>query len=119
MTADTQHDPEQHGETFDEFAHEADPGYSHGFTDLQYVRVAVILAVITAMEIYISYADWVGGGFIPLLLFLMAIKFISVVLYFMHLRFDSKIFGWLFYSGLFLAVFVYLAALLTFHFFNN
>jgi cytochrome c oxidase subunit 4 len=48
----------------------------------------------------------------------MVIKFTTVVSLFMHLRFDNKIFSWLFYTGLFLAIFVYTAALLTFRFFD-
>jgi cytochrome c oxidase subunit 4 len=36
----------------------------------------------------------------------------------MHLRFDNRIFTWLFYAGLFLAVGVYVAALLTFKYFQ-
>ena len=115
----THHDPTSTHEAVDEFAHEADPGYSHGFTDRQYVQVALILAVITAMEVYASYADWLGSAFIPLLLFLMVIKFFSVILYFMHLKFDAKIFGWLFYAGLGLAIGVYIITLLTFKFFNS
>jgi cytochrome c oxidase subunit 4 len=47
----------------------------------------------------------------------MAVKFVLVVLFFMHLKFDSAIFGRLFWSGFFLAVLVYVAALSTFHFF--
>jgi cytochrome c oxidase subunit 4 len=92
---------------------------SHGLTDLGYVQVAVALAIITGMEVFASYADWLGRAFLPILLVLMVVKFFSVVLFFMHLRFDSKIFGWLFYSGLFLAVGVYVTALFTFHFFSG
>jgi cytochrome c oxidase subunit 4 len=40
-----------------------------------------------------------------------------VVSYFMHLKFDSRIFAFLFYTGLGLALFVYIAALATFKFF--
>ena len=47
----------------------------------------------------------------------MAVKFVTVVSYFMHLKFDNRIFSWLFYSGLILAVLVYVAALCTFQFF--
>ncbi len=36
----------------------------------------------------------------------------------MHLKFDNKIFSCLFYSGLILAIVVYLVALLTFRFFD-
>ena len=92
---------------------------SHGLTDLGYVQVAVALAIITGMEVYASYADWLGRAFLPILLVLMAVKFFSVVLFFMHLRFDSKIFSALFYAGLFLAVGVYIVALFMFHFFDG
>ena len=37
----------------------------------------------------------------------------------MHLRGDARIFSWMFYSGLFLALGVYIAALTTFHFFTG
>jgi len=89
----------------------------HGATDRQYIVIAVILAVITAMEVTISYID-IGPIFLPTLLILMAIKFFTVVSYFMHLKFDNKIFSFMFYLGVILAVGVYSAALATFHFFN-
>jgi cytochrome c oxidase subunit 4 len=40
-----------------------------------------------------------------------------VVSYFMHLKFDNKLFSFCFYAGLFLAVMVYCIALATFKFF--
>jgi cytochrome c oxidase subunit 4 len=97
---------------------EADEGHAHGATDKQYIIVAVCLAAITALEVYSSYADWLGKAFVPLLLVMMAIKFWTVAAFFMHLRFDNRIFTWLFYAGLFLAVGVYVATLATFKFFN-
>jgi cytochrome c oxidase subunit 4 len=109
--------PVHDGHEVRDTAHDQAHG-GHAMSDRQYVQIALILAVITAMEVYASYADWLGKAFIPLLLFMMAIKFVSVVLYFMHLKFDSRIFSWLFYAGLLLAVGVYTAALLTFKFFN-
>jgi cytochrome c oxidase subunit IV len=103
-----------------ESGHETDShDSSHGLTDLGYVQVAVALAIITGLEVFASYSDWLGGAFLPILLVLMAVKFFSVVLFFMHLRFDSKIFSALFYAGLFLAVGVYIIALFTFHFFDG
>ena len=92
---------------------------SHGLTDLGYVQVAAALALITGLEVYASYTDWLGRAFLPILLILMIVKFFSVVLFFMHLRFDSKIFSALFYAGLVLAVGVYVVALCTFHFFTG
>ena len=77
-----------------------------------------ILAVITALEVTLSYVD-VGAMFLPALLILMAAKFLIVVSYFMHLKFDNRMFSFLFYMGLVLAVFVYIVALATFHFFGS
>jgi cytochrome c oxidase subunit 4 len=37
----------------------------------------------------------------------------------MHLRFDNRIFTWLFYTGVFLALVVYVGALATFRFFEG
>jgi cytochrome c oxidase subunit 4 len=90
----------------------------HGATDAQYVIIAVILAAITAVEITISYLH-VGWIFLPALLILMTAKFLMVVSFFMHLKFDHKVFSFLFYTGLGLAVFVFVVALATFHFFGS
>lgn len=91
---------------------------SSHFSDKQYVVVALILAAVTAGEVAISYID-IGPLFLPLLLVMMVFKFFTVVMYFMHLKFDNRLFSVLFYMGLGLAVFVYCAALLTFHFFSS
>jgi cytochrome c oxidase subunit IV len=97
---------------------EADIHVDH-WTDLQFVYLAVALAVVTGIEVALSYmVDDLGAVFLPLLLMLMLIKFFSVVLYFMHLKFDNRWFSILFYMGLFLAVSVYAVALMTFKFFN-
>jgi hypothetical protein len=45
------------------------------------------------------------------------VKFVTVVSYFMHLKFDNKLFTYLFYSGLILAICVYCGFLATFKFF--
>jgi cytochrome c oxidase subunit 4 len=82
-----------------------------------YIKVAVALAIITGVEVGLYYLD-LGKLYLPILLVLMVIKFTTVVSLFMHLRFDNKIFSYLFYTGLFLAIFVYTVALLTFRFFD-
>ena len=97
--------------------HTSDDRQGHGASDRQYIVIALILAVITAAEVTLSYLD-VGPIFVPTMLVLMAIKFLTVVSYFMHLKFDNRIFTFLFYSGLGLAVSVYVAALFTFRFFD-
>lgn len=98
--------------------HEHDEGHGHGLTDKGYIVVALVLAALTALEVLVSYVH-IGAAFMPTLLFLMTVKFWIVVSFFMHLRFDKKLFSWLFYSGLLLAVFVYCAAMLTFQFFAS
>ena len=97
--------------------HTSDDRQAHGPTDRQYIIIALILAVITAAEVALTYID-VGPIFIPTLLVLMAAKFLVVVSYFMHLKFDNRIFSFLFYSGLLLALMVYIIALSTFRFFD-
>jgi cytochrome c oxidase subunit 4 len=54
----------------------------------------------------------------PMLLGMMVIKFVMVVSIFMHLKFENKLFSYIFYSGLILAILVYAAALATFLFFS-
>jgi cytochrome c oxidase subunit 4 len=88
----------------------------HGMSDAGYIRIAIILAAITALEVSTYYVDF-GVLFLPALLIMMVIKFVMVVSYFMHLKFDNKIFSFLFYAGLVLAVGVYAAFLATFKFF--
>jgi cytochrome c oxidase subunit 4 len=85
-------------------------------SDMLYIQVALVLFVLTALEVSTYYVDF-GPLFLPGLLIVMGIKFFLVVLFFMHLRFDAKIFGRLFWSGFFLAIFVYVVALSTFQFF--
>ncbi len=92
--------------------HEAE----HGMSNAGYVRIALILAAITALEVSTYYVDF-GPFFMPSLMIMMVIKFLMVVSYFMHLKFDNRLFSWLFYAGLILAITVYVIALSTFKFF--
>ena len=89
----------------------------HGLSISRYVKVAAILAALTGLEVATYFVDF-GPFFMPVLLVLMCVKFFIVVSYFMHLKFDNKIFSFMFYAGLFLAVGVYAAALATFKFFS-
>jgi cytochrome c oxidase subunit 4 len=93
-----------------------DEHYVEHHSDVFYVKIAIVLAAITGMEVWLSYSD-IGPIFLPALLILMTIKFVMVVLFFMHLRFDSKWFNFAFWTGVILAVSVYSAALATFKFF--
>ncbi len=80
----------------------------------EYVRVAVILAIITAIEVAAYYVTSLPRSvFAVLLLVMMVVKFSMVVLWFMHLRFDSRLLRRLFVTGIILAVLVYRAAIST------
>jgi cytochrome c oxidase subunit 4 len=115
MTTDTH---SEHAAHDDHAEHTAHDGKEH-WTDMQYVQLALALAVVTAIEVALSYMkDDLGPVFLPALLILMAVKFFAVVMYFMHLKFDNRLFSLLFYMGLGLAVGVYTVALFTFKFFS-
>jgi cytochrome c oxidase subunit IV len=83
--------------------------------DRKYVVIALWLGLLTAFEIALYYFP-PGDAEIPLLLILMVIKFFVVAAWFMHLKFDSRIFTRIFVAGLVLAVAVYIAVLLTFRY---
>jgi len=91
----------------------ADVHEDHHPSDSHYVRIAIILAVLTAIEVALSYVD-LGNAVAPLLLIGMVVKFFIVASYFMHLKFDSKVTRRLFISGLSLAVFCYLGMFMMF-----
>ena len=98
-------------------AHDDHPG-DH-WSDLKFVYLALALAAITALEVALSYmVDDLGPIFLPALIILMLIKFFSVIFYFMHLKFDNRLYSLMFYLGLGLAVVVYTITMMTFQFFD-
>ena len=108
----------EHTDHADEHADgEAHDG-QHVPSDQHFIKIALILAVLTALETSTYWID-LGGFATPLLLILMTIKFFMIILVFMHLKYDSKLFGVMFYIGLGLAIFVYSVFLSTFQFFDR
>lgn len=93
----------------------------HGLhpTEATYIKVAVILAAITAVEVAVSYWHGLGGGIPPVLLILAAIKFSMVAAYFMHLKMDHLWLRRLFVTGIVLAMCIYAAVFLMFGVFQN
>ena len=83
----------------------------------QYVVVAVVLSVITAVEIAVSYTegDIPDGLIVVLLLAMMVMKFILVASWFMHLRTDQPVFRRFFIVGSIAAPVLYLVVLATLH----
>ena len=100
--------------------HGADDLHHHEISDKTYVLIALLLAVLTAMEVAVTEISSVPDGLlIPALLIMMVIKFFIVVSYFMHLKHDSALFKFGFYVGLGGAIVLYSVMLATFHFFLN
>ena len=103
LTPDVTHGHDEHAE-----------GHAHP-GDKQYVVIALILGLFTAIEVLTYFVDF-GAAAVPVLLGLMVIKFVMVALYFMHLKFDSPLLMRLFVGGLTLALSVYCIMLAAFQF---
>ena len=86
-------------------------------TPLTYFKIAMTLSVITAIEVAIFYVEWLGHGIIPILVLLSGAKFALVVMFYMHLRYDSRLFSYMFVGGLVLAAAVVFALMALFQFF--
>ena len=79
-----------------------------------YFKIAIILCVLTAIEVGIFYLEDIGHWMIPILTVLSLGKFALVVMYYMHLKFDNKLFTIMFIAGLVLAAAVVSALLFLF-----
>ncbi len=83
-------------------------------SDWTYIKVAFVLAILTGIEITISYTKGLKGATAnSLLLILAATKFSMVAMFFMHLKFDQPVLRKIFLAGLILATCVYIGYLLT------
>ena len=72
----------------------------------QYKWVALILTLITVVEVWIYYIpSFVASKlFVPSLLIMSAVKFAIVVMFYMHLKYDHKLFRVLFTGPLIIAM---------------
>lgn len=83
----------------------------------EYIRIAIVLGIVTAAEVAVYYIEAVEDLLIPLLFLFAVIKFTLVVLWYMHLKFDSRTYARFFVMGLSGAITLYLIVLLTFRVF--
>ncbi|MGQ0679584.1 MAG: cytochrome C oxidase subunit IV family protein [Actinomycetota bacterium] len=83
---------------------------------MKYVKIAVILMIITAAEVGVVYVTSWAGILREVLGIMMVVKFVLVGAYFMHLKFDSRVFRRFFILGIVLALAVFGVALWTFTF---
>jgi cytochrome c oxidase subunit 4 len=81
----------------------------------QYVMIAVVLVVLTAIEIAVSYIDTEHTNLIIIALFAMgAAKFFLVAGWYMHMRLDQPFFRRIFVMGMIGAGIVYGIVILVF-----
>ena len=82
----------------------------------EYKWVALILFVITVVEVWIYYIPEIvaSKAFVPGLLIMSAVKFAIVVMYYMHLKYDHKLFRALFTGPLAVAVVTLIGLLFLF-----
>ncbi len=88
------------------------PGAEHHPGPGAYITVGMILAFITIVEVGVYYLEMADGLMITVLMTLSAMKFVLVVLWFMHLRFDNRLFS-VFFSGALLLVISLFVVVLT------
>lgn len=70
-----------------------------------YIQIAMILAVITGIEVVLIYLPIAKWLVVTTLIVLSTVKFMFVIFYFMHLRWDKVFCTILFFIGLVLASF--------------
>lgn len=78
-----------------------------------YVSIGVVLAIVTAVELAFYYIEVPQGALLFALLVLSLMKFVLVVLWFMHLQLDSPMFSALFTGGMVLTVALFFVVLAT------
>jgi len=87
-------------------AEHASPDHVHEHPSWkQYKWVALILTLITVVEVWVYYTPFSQTSFfVPALLIMSAIKFTIVVMFYMHLKYDHKLFRVLFTGPLTIAM---------------
>jgi cytochrome c oxidase subunit IV len=93
--------------------HGTEHAEDHHPTPQSYVQIAIVLAILTGLEVAASYVD-IGPAFLPTLIGLMLIKFVLVAGWFMHLKYDTRLYTRFMVTGLVLAVSLYATVLVLF-----
>ena len=80
----------------------------------EYIRVGLLLIALTCIEVMLSYSSLTGTKLVVSLFTCTIIKFVLVVGYFMHLKFDNGRFSRVFALGAIGAFTLYAVVLLMF-----
>ena len=94
-------------------AHEEEHAEGAHPSALEYVQIGVVLSIVTAVEVALYYLDLGHNLLVVLLVALSALKFCLVVLWFMHLKFDNRIFSTAFTAGFLLATSIFIVVMAT------
>ncbi len=91
----------------------------HHPTARKYVEIALILGVLTALEVAVYYISILRELRLmaPILISVSALKFALVVMFYMHLKFDPRLFSWLFIAGLCVGAFILFTLMALFGYF--
>ena len=89
------------------------PGGAH-YSNRFFFWIFIVLAIITLVELFVTVVENVGLNRF-LLISLGIAKFALVVMYFMHLKGDNKLYQLLFVGPLFLAITILLAVIALFN----
>ena len=93
-----------------------EPEHHEHPNEAKYIQIAIILTLITIVEVAIYYLEAFEAILVPTLVVLSTIKFVTVVGYFMHLKFDDKRLAWIFSGGMGLALAIYIGTWAVMHY---
>ncbi len=79
-----------------------------------YWIIALILGILTLLEVAVFYVPAVRGVIVPVLLVLSAAKFALVAMFFMHLKYDSPVLTLVLSGGLVVAAAIIIAMMFLF-----
>ena len=89
----------------------SDPEHREHASVATYIKVALVLTALTGIEVGAIYIRALTPILIPTLLVLSLAKFSLVVLFFMHLRYDTRTLSFIFVGPLLIALAVFLAVI--------
>ncbi len=79
-----------------------------------YWIIAVVLGILTMLEVAVFYVPAIRGVIVPVLLVLSVAKFALVAMFFMHLRYDTPVLTLVLSIGLVVATAIILAIMFLF-----
>jgi cytochrome c oxidase subunit 4 len=87
----------------------------HHPTATTYLKVATVLGLLTLVEVGVYYIESLGPLIPVILLALSATKFVTVVMFYMHLKFDGRLMQVLFTGPFLIATFLMLTLMALFY----